>query len=111
MLSLPGIGWITAPAPSVFNLASISEQETKCCRVIYQRFANEIMRFMAKRGAAPTVFSMDPSVTVDIWPTCTFTKGRTYDARGIEQVVAVPLGEPCKEMPESGALFYQGEHV
>jgi hypothetical protein len=66
---------------------------------------------MAKREAAPIVFSTEPTVTVDTWPTCAFTKGRTYDARGMEDIVVVPLDEPCNEMPERGALFYCGDHV
>jgi hypothetical protein len=111
MLNLPLLEWITTPAPTLFNLNKISEQETKFCHLIYQRFANEIMRSMEKRGSAPAVFSMEPSFSAESWPMNTFTKGRAYDARGMREAVAVPLEEAVREMPESWALFYTGESV
>jgi hypothetical protein len=106
MLNLPILEWTTTPAPTLYNLAEISEQDTKFCRVIYQRFANEVMRFMHKRGSAPAVFSTKPGMAEETWPKYTFTKGRTYDVRGMEEIVAVPLEEACREMPDSCALFF-----
>jgi hypothetical protein len=111
MLNLPLLEWITTPAPTLFNLNKISEQETKFCHLIYQRFANEIMRSMEKRGSAPAVFSMEPSFSAESWPMNTFTKGRAYDAWDMREAVAVPLEEAVREMPESWALFYTGESV
>jgi hypothetical protein len=73
-----------------------------------------MMRFMDKVGSAPTVFSTQLAVRVDrveTWPMYTFTKGRTVDARGMKEVVAVPLKEPLREMPSSLALFYTAEDV
>jgi hypothetical protein len=106
MLNLPVLEGTTTPAPTLYNLVEISEQETKLCRVIYQRFANEVMRFMHKRGSAPSVFSTKPVVAEETVPTYTFTRGRTYDAKGIEKIVAVPLQEAYREMPSACALFY-----
>ena len=111
MLNLLDLERITTLVPTLFNIAMISEYELNCCSIIYQRLANEIMRFMEKRGSALAVFSTEPSVIVNTWPAYTFTKGRMYDVRGMEEIVAVPLEEPCREMPESWAMFYIGDHM
>ncbi|KAI4679368.1 uncharacterized protein J4E84_008398 [Alternaria hordeiaustralica] len=60
---------------------SLNATEHRLARVLYQNYATEIMRFMAKRGTAPIVLDTRPTITYQLfdeclWPTYLFNKGQ-----------------------------------
>ncbi|KAI4908041.1 uncharacterized protein J4E92_010987 [Alternaria infectoria] len=112
ILNLPDFGEIELTHKS----DSLNSTEHRLARVMYQNFATEIMRFMAKCGTAPIFFDTRPSITYQIfdeccWPAYLFNKGYVCDARGKREVMAVPLDRYPQDDKESLVMRMAGSSI
>jgi len=112
MLNLPTFGGIEI----AHKTDSLNATEHRLARVLYQNFATEIMRFMAKCGAAPMAFDTRPSVTYQLfdeclWPADLFNKGYVCDARGKREVMAVHVDRYPQDEKESLVMRMAGSSI
>ncbi|KAI4645486.1 uncharacterized protein J4E78_009398 [Alternaria triticimaculans] len=112
MLNLPNFGEIEI----AHNPDSLSASEHRLARVLYQNFATEIMRFMAKCGTAPLFFDTRPSITYQIfdeclWPAYLFNKGYVCDARGKRELMAVHTDRYPQDDKESLVMRMAGSSI
>lgn len=111
-MNLPTFGEIEI----THNPDSLNATEHRLARVLYQNFATEIMRFMAKCGTAPIFFDTRPSITYQIfdeclWPAYLFNKGYVCDASGKREVMAVPLDRYPQDDKESLVMRMAGSSI
>ena len=93
----------------------ISDKDAKLALVVFQRFSDQVMQFMAERGSSLRLFAMRPplppyrrpakDVEGQQWPNYAFTKGSVTDVRGIRSVVAVPLALSEKETAKESFIL------
>ncbi|KAI4607076.1 hypothetical protein J4E80_009806 [Alternaria sp. BMP 0032] len=112
ILNLPNFGEIEI----AHRTDSLSASEHRLARVLYQNFATEIMRFMAKCGTAPIFFDTRPSITYQLfdecqWPAYLFSKGYVCDARGKREVMAVHVDRYPQESNESLVMRMAGSSI
>ncbi|KAF2826088.1 hypothetical protein CC86DRAFT_406388 [Ophiobolus disseminans] len=84
-------------------------------QVAMQRFASQVMSYMAGRESKLKVLAMSPYLQLSSfpdkdenghrWPNYHYTRSWDIDARGIEHVVALSLTHAALEMPESRLLY------
>jgi hypothetical protein len=92
MMNTPLVEYQTAVDRFYARPGNLGWQEEALCRVLYQRFATQVMQFMAKRGTAPSLFH-SPIYPRDpyYWPGFIFGKGEIRHTNGYKETVAIPL--------------------
>jgi hypothetical protein len=117
MLNMPVIDYGMTVNPHIINLESISGAHSKLCRVVMQKFANEIMRFTDVLGSNVKLFAAQPGEVAEAsqrpgpdinghrWPEYFYLKGRNMNLRGVEDAVALPLRGTHEEMNGERVLF------
>lgn len=84
-------------------------------QIVMERYAAQVMRYMTERGSKIKVLTISPERKPSSrprkdenghrWPDYFYLLGKTTNARGIEQVTALPIAQCGAEMPESAILF------
>jgi hypothetical protein len=119
MLNYPNIDFNDdIDVPSAYHLDPIPDGQAKLCRVVMQKFADEIMGNLHHLGssirffaAAPSAVPLDhdrplPDSNGHQWPNYYYLKGRSTNARGQEEVVASPLKGALVEMEGSWVIYH-----
>jgi len=93
----------------------ISREEVTLCRHAFRNYATEIMRFMAVRGSNMRLLKIKSDVEPNCrpardldglqWPRYTYAKGRTINAHGMSEVVALPAPGACHTYPDMHFLL------
>ena len=89
---------------------------------IVQNFATHVLRFLDDNGSKIKLFAVSqyrlpdngpPYPATDVnghqYPRYAYTKGRAVDGLGRSSVVAMPLEEPKRKMPEVNILRHEFE--
>lgn len=81
-----------------------------------QRLAGCIIHRLAEHGSKIKLLGLVPILRPagaarvkdengHYWPNYNYLRGRTTDARGFEQITALPLANVSNEMPESSIIY------
>jgi hypothetical protein len=117
VLSLPIIDYHETPNPSSTNGIAISNDVVSATQIAMNRLASQIMSYMVGHGSKIKVLAISPLTQPKKasrpsrdenghrWPNYHYLRGRIIDARGVEQVTAIPLAHAFQEMPESTILW------
>jgi hypothetical protein len=99
-----------------YNESLLNPAGVATTRIIMQKLAAHMMRYLASQGSRLKVLAFSPFMrpatdkTLDKdenghqWPKYYYLRGRNIDARGVETVTALPLAHATLEMAESNII-------
>ena len=101
LLTVPSIDCGIVPNPSVPDRVSLPEKYVYTAQVMMQKFATEVLRYLAKQESKIRTLVVSPDYTIGIkravcdendhqWPRYFYRCGWTRITSGEEQIVAVP---------------------
>jgi hypothetical protein len=115
-LTLPLIDLHAPPTgPSYVGRLEIDSAHVGTVQIAMQRYAEQVMRYIAERGSKIKVLALAPYLNPAVqpekdenghcWPDYHYLRGRTTDVRGVEQVTALPIAQCALGMLESTIVY------
>ena len=117
MLNLPNIEYTHQPYPTLYDRKPISIDDVKCASSTVKSLATQVYRYTVAQGSKLKVFCSHPSTDFSYytdalppdadgqyWPNFAYVRGRITCMQGTDEVVAVPLKNSAREMPQATVL-------